>query len=172
MEAHEKKIDKIFSELGNVSLYRPPIDDMGFTTLGIEGPHLHHFTFFARVKQMSLLNHFDCSSRYYNFAIKIMISPPESYNTYEKLTLPFDADTWMYLLITFGVAFLSIFFMNFLPKMVRNIIYGENVSMPSFNVIGTFFGIGQTRLPNNNFARIVLMSFIIFCLIFRTAYQG
>jgi hypothetical protein len=28
------------------------------------------------------------------------------------------------------------------------------------------------RLPINNFGRIVLLTFIIFCLIIRTAYQG
>jgi hypothetical protein len=28
------------------------------------------------------------------------------------------------------------------------------------------------RLPVNNFARIILMIFIVFCLVIRTAYQG
>jgi hypothetical protein len=28
------------------------------------------------------------------------------------------------------------------------------------------------RLPDNNFGRIILMNFILFCLIIRTGYQG
>jgi hypothetical protein len=39
-------------------------------------------------------------------------------------------------------------------------------------ISGTFFGIGQMRLPINNFGRIILMVFILFCLIIRTAYLG
>lgn len=34
------------------------------------------------------------------------------------------------------------------------------------------FGGGQQVLPNRNFARFLLMNFILFCLIMRTAYQG
>jgi hypothetical protein len=51
-------------------------------------------------------------------------------------------------------------------------VFGEGVRMPSYNVAGTFFGIGQMRLPTANFPRFILMLFILFCLIFRTAYQG
>jgi hypothetical protein len=32
--------------------------------------------------------------------------------------------------------------------------------------------VGQQKLPLNNFARIILMVFIMFCLVIRTAYQG
>lgn len=51
-------------------------------------------------------------------------------------------------------------------------IYGANIRMPAMNVIGTFFGIGQVQLPVANFPRLILMYFILFCLIIRTAYQG
>lgn len=35
-----------------------------------------------------------------------------------------------------------------------------------------FFGIGMTQLPGRNFARFLLMLYILFCLVIRTAYQG
>ena len=101
-----------------------------------------------------------------------MYSPPELYTNYEKMVLPFDVATWMYLGITFGVTFAVIFVIKLLPKVFKETCFGQNENSPAFNVIRTFFGISLTKLPKNNFARIILMSFIIFCLIFRTAYQG
>jgi hypothetical protein len=100
------------------------------------------------------------------------ITPSEAYNSYEKMILPFDEMTWTYLIITFSCAFLFIFFMNYASKNIRSLIYGEDVNTPAFNVVAIFFGIGQTRLPLENFSRIILIIFIIFCLIIRTAYQG
>ena len=44
--------------------------------------------------------------------------------------------------------------------------------MPAFNIVGTFFGISQIRLPNSNFPRMILAFFVYFCLVIRTAYQG
>lgn len=102
----------------------------------------------------------------------VIIPPTASYNSYEKMLLPFDKTTWNFLLMTFGFAFVVIFVINMLPRWIQDIVYGHMVKLPAFNVVGTFFGIGQTRLPENNFARIILMFFIIFCLIIRCAYQG
>jgi len=39
-------------------------------------------------------------------------------------------------------------------------------------LIATFFGISQRRVSARNFARFLLMLYIIWCLIIRTAYQG
>jgi hypothetical protein len=94
------------------------------------------------------------------------------YTQYEKLTLPFDFTTWILLWLTFAIAFIVIFIINMLPLEFQDVFYGEGVRMPAFNVVGTFFGIGQTRLPHSNFPRILLMLFIWFCLIFRTAHQS
>jgi hypothetical protein len=101
-----------------------------------------------------------------------VITPSEAYNSYEKLILPFDKDTWMYLIITFSSAFFLIFMMNFASQRAKGLVYGKNVNTPAFNVVSIFFGIGQTKLPNENFSRIILMFFIFFCLIVRTGYQG
>lgn len=101
-----------------------------------------------------------------------MISPPKKLTNWEKVLLPFDFDTWKFLMITFGVAFLLVFVINKMPNKVKDVVYGERVRMAAYNIVGTFFGIGQLQLPEGNFARILLMVFILFCLIIRTAYQG
>jgi hypothetical protein len=101
-----------------------------------------------------------------------LISQSEAYNSYEKLVMPFDAATWFLLILTFIIAFTVIFCAKKSSQAVRNRIYGRGVNTPAFNVVGTFFGIGQVRLPVESFPRFILMCFILFCLIFRTAYQG
>lgn len=71
------------------------------------------------------------------------LTPGEKYSSYEKMVLPFDIETWTYLGITFGVAFGVIFVIQFLPARVRQVIAGSLVQHPGYNVLGTFFGIGQ-----------------------------
>ncbi|KAG5670865.1 hypothetical protein PVAND_001098 [Polypedilum vanderplanki] len=115
---------------------------------------------------------FSYTTTYKTHTISLLVTDGEAYTNYEKLFLPFDELTWIFLLVTFILAFMLIFCINQMRKQIREIFFGKGVTMPSFNVVGTFFGIGQTRLPEANFSRFILMMFIIFCLIFRTAYQG
>jgi hypothetical protein len=51
------------------------------------------------------------------------VTPGESYTNYEKFYLPFDDDTWKYLIITFAVAFIFIFIINQLNLEVQ-VIFG------------------------------------------------
>ncbi|KAG5672233.1 hypothetical protein PVAND_002375 [Polypedilum vanderplanki] len=101
-----------------------------------------------------------------------VVSPGCSYTTYEKLFLPYDQTTWILLLITFIIAFCIITIVNMTSLKRRASIYGHQVQHPGLNIMGTFFGISQPKLPSNFFARFILMNFILFCLIIRNAYQG
>jgi hypothetical protein len=103
--------------------------------------------------------------------IFFFVTPGELYTSYEKVYLPFDYETWMYLCITFACAFAMIFIINRLNKNIQDIVYGENVQTPAFNIVSIFFGIGQVKLPTANFARILLVTFLYFCMIIRNAYQ-
>lgn len=87
---------------------------------------------------------------------KFIITPPESFTSYEKLVMPFDKTTWIVLLVTFLIAFFIILMVNRLPKK-RNVVYGVNVQMPGYNIVSVFFGIGQTQLPSTNFPRFILI---------------
>jgi len=51
-------------------------------------------------------------------------------------------------------------------------VIGRDVHAPTVNLFAAFFGLGQTRLPGRNFARFLLMLYILWCLIIRTGYQG
>jgi hypothetical protein len=101
-----------------------------------------------------------------------VVTPGESFSPYEKLLLPFDALTWSFLLSTLVIAFVVIFIVDLMPKVVQNILYGLGVSSPMLNVISTFFGIAQKKLPFSNFGRIILITFVMVCVVLRNGYQG
>lgn len=152
-DAIELKMLEVFSKHGNFTLERVE---------KIENSQFYYFTNDLCYCDMEFTQHSICA----------IVSPPELYTDYEKMILPFDRETWSYLIIVFCSAFIGIFLINKFPRRYQDVVYGRGVKMPSFNVLGTLFGIGQTKLPENHFGRIILMAFIIFCLIFRTAYQG
>ena len=109
----------------------------------------------------------------YSDSVVLVVTPGKPYTPWEKLYLPFDDETWMWLGIVFAVAFLAIFLINISrSSSLYDFVVGSNVTSPSLNVIGIFMGIGQILLPQRNVSRFFFMSFVLFCLIMRTAYQG
>ncbi|CAG9797953.1 unnamed protein product [Chironomus riparius] len=102
----------------------------------------------------------------------VLVTPGELFTPYEKLLLPFDFWTWIFVFITFSTTFVSIFCINHLPEKIKDVVYGNKVRTPVWNVVGLIFGIGQTRLPDKSFARFIFILFIWFCLIFQVCFQS
>ncbi|KAG5671335.1 hypothetical protein PVAND_001538 [Polypedilum vanderplanki] len=100
------------------------------------------------------------------------ISYNDLYTNYEKLTMPFDDLTWIFLLLTFGLTFATIFGLQFCPRWIRTIFFGKGINNPAYNALGIFYGISQLRLPRESFPRATLVIFIWFCLIIRTCWQS
>lgn len=101
-----------------------------------------------------------------------LIPPGHPYTQLEKMFLMFDPDVWMWLGISLGLGLLAIQLLNFCSKRVQEVFYGEGVQTPTLNYFAVICGIGQIVLPHKDFARFILMLFIIFCLIFRTCHQS
>jgi hypothetical protein len=112
------------------------------------------------------------TTQFHEEKASFLLTQREPYSAYEKLLLPFDDTTWIFFIAVFLYSFLSIVVINLVSRNFQDMFYGENVKTPAFNVVGTFFGISQTTLPDANFPRILLMTFILYCLVLRTAYQG
>ena len=109
----------------------------------------------------------------YTFGNNYVAAPPgEDYNCYEKLLLPFDEGTWIMIVIVFVAATLIISVVNVTTQEIKDFIYGRNVNVPYLNVIAQFFGLSQTVLPKRNFARFLVLLYILYSLIIRTAWQG
>ena len=99
--------------------------------------------------------------------------PGEVYTSWEKLLLPFDWQTWICLGLIFAVAFLVILLIKVSKaSSMYDLVIGSNVTTPSLNVVAIFMGMSQVLRPQRNVARFMLMCFILFSLIMRTAYQG
>ena len=109
----------------------------------------------------------------YSTSDVFVVPPGESYTPWEKLFLPFDEPTWMWLGIVFAIAFLVILIVKISrSSSMYEFIVGSNVMTPTLNVVAIFMGIGQLFLPHRNIARMLFMVFVLFSLIMRTAYQG
>lgn len=100
------------------------------------------------------------------------VPPGAPYTQYQKLILPFDDDTWKWIAVTFLAAFIFILLLKLTRAEFRDLVVGRNVSTPALNVLMLFSGISQVTLPRRNFARYLVMMFILFSMIIRTAYQG
>jgi hypothetical protein len=103
----------------------------------------------------------------------LALTPTKLYTNWEKLFLPFDKLTWIFLILTLLGSFLMIFMINRMQQTIQEMINGPDSRISMFSLISIFFGIGQRQqVPVNNTGRIILMNFILFNLVIRTAYQG
>lgn len=100
------------------------------------------------------------------------IPPGELYTPFEKMFLPFQFEVWIGILVTLLIGFVAIQIINFTSIRVQSFVYGHNIQAPTVNLAATFLCGVQTKVPGRNFARFLLMNFIIWCLIIRTCYQS
>lgn len=73
------------------------------------------------------------------------------------------------MIFTLTAAFVSILIIN---KASRCKIFGFFLQTPILNIFRIYFGIPQIKLPSKHSSRIILVSFTLWCLVIRTAYQG
>jgi len=60
----------------------------------------------------------------------MLVTPAEKYTPYEKFLLPFDFMTWILVLTTFLVTFVSILCINHFSKSTQSLVYGHKVDTP------------------------------------------
>ena len=106
-------------------------------------------------------------------AAVIVVPLGAPYTPLEKLLLPFDELTWILILTFFGTAFATVALLRFkIMWSIKKRVVGPNVTTPGLNIFRILMGISTKILPKANIARFMMMNFILFCLIMRTAYQG
>jgi hypothetical protein len=114
----------------------------------------------------------DATIAYYFDSAALVIPPGSQYTSFERLIYPFDVVLWISLIIVYGIGILFIAIVKRMPSNTQNFIFGENVKSPFMNLWAAIIGTQQTHLPRHNFARFVLMIFLLFSLVIRTGYQG
>jgi hypothetical protein len=101
-----------------------------------------------------------------------LVTPNDFYTNYEKLCFPFEKYAWICFGVMFGLTFGAIVAVDKVQRRIQSAIFGLGIDSPVYNAVSIFFGISQTKLPDENFARILLTMFLFLCLIFRTCYQS
>lgn len=114
----------------------------------------------------------DSSISYFSFPAVFVISPGRTMSDFEKLAQPFSGIVWISLIITLAMAVVVILLVKLKLSQLRAIFFGTNTDNPLVNLVTVILGGSQTRLPDRNFSRFILMMFIIFCLVMRSAYVG
>jgi hypothetical protein len=62
--------------------------------------------------------------------------------------------------------------LNRQPRQIRDFVVGRNIKNPVLNLFNIAFGGALHKTPNRNFARFLLASYFLYCLILRSSYQG
>ncbi|KAG5684044.1 hypothetical protein PVAND_013296 [Polypedilum vanderplanki] len=112
-----------------------------------------------------------CSRPYYAVFMTVIV-PQIDLTSLEKFFIPFRLDLWVSLIIVLFLAVFVIAILKHKLKRFRNFIIGSNINDPFNELLTAFIGGSSHKLPRRNFARYLLMIFILFCLVMRSVYIG
>lgn len=118
------------------------------------------------------LNFFDSTNAYICDPIIFIIPPGRDLTPFEKLIYPFSVNVWILIVISFFIGFLVILILKRQSMKLQKFVFGMNVKNPYMNMFISFIGGTQKVLPRTNFARFLLMMFLMYSLVIRTLYQG
>lgn len=118
------------------------------------------------------LKFFDSTAAYIMARLAFIIPPGRELTSFEKLLFPFTMQLWTLISSVFLMGFLVILVVTFQKRQIREFVFGTGVNTPHMNMMIAFVGGTQHKLPKRNFARFLLMMFLIFSLIIRSLYQG
>ena len=109
---------------------------------------------------------------YYTSNLVWSVPPGRLFTSLEKLYKPFRIVLWSCILALFGLCFVFIRIFRAKSTSLQNFVFGKGNSSPCLNISNIFLGGSLHRLPVTNFARYILGTFMIYCLIIRSSYQG
>jgi hypothetical protein len=103
----------------------------------------------------------------------LLVPPGAPLNAFEKLFQPYEFEVWICLFVAFitGLVIVTLLTVKSDNKL-KLFVIGREIKMPVLNMIVAFVGGSQHVLPIKSAARILLMSFLLFCLIKRTLYTA
>lgn len=112
------------------------------------------------------------SESHYSVPLVIMVPLGKPFSPFEKLFNPLQFLVWIFLTLTISLGMVAIAIINCQNEKIRSFVLGPNVRTPYLNLFNILLNGIQHALPTRNFARTILMIFMMFCFILRTLYQG
>lgn len=126
----------------------------------------NYFLYASRLKFLS-------ASRAYNSNPLTLIVPPgKEFTSFEKLFKPFQSTVWMLLIGVVVIGMFIITLIKFQMPEIGHFVFGTGIRNHYFNILLIFVGGSQHIIPQRNFARSLLMMFLLFCFVQRNLYQG
>jgi hypothetical protein len=122
--------------------------------------------------KVNRLQFIDYTTPYISQQIAFVIPPGAELTSFEKFMRPLDIFTWILLIVFNAIGFLVIYFVSKMSTSCQNLVFGEGIRKPYMNMLVAIFGGSQHRTPRINFARSLLLMFLLFCLVMRTLYTG
>lgn len=120
----------------------------------------------------AMMMDFDQTMVYLTMPLVFLVPSGELYGFFEKILQPFEAVVWVFLLSTLLTALAVLFLLDWKLESIRPFFHEDGTGNPTMNFLAAILGLGQSNLPNRNSPRIILMTFLVFCLILRNVYQG
>ena len=114
----------------------------------------------------------DVSNPYFSTELVLVIPHGRPYTSFESLIMSFELTLWIFVAIVLFVALFTILLLKIRSKREQKFVFGSNVKHPIFNLVIVLLGVPQTKLPGRNFARFLLMNFVLFSFVIRSVYQG
>lgn len=113
------------------------------------------------------LIYLEASLTYYNSEIVFIVPPGRDRKSIEKLVQPFSKNFWILLAAFFLVTFIIIFIVK--PEHRSGMFLSRS---PYMTLISIAFGVSLSSFPRKSSSRLLLMSFVMFCLVLQAVYQG
>lgn len=114
----------------------------------------------------------DYSDPYFMMPVLVMIPFGLRFSAFEKLFIPFQWSVWIALLITIITGIVVILVVEYRLKFLRNFLIGSTVRSPMTEMFVHFIGNSSHILPALNFARFILMNFVMFSFVLRSLFQS
>lgn len=118
------------------------------------------------------MKYLSSTTAYTSFEFYFVVPPGRDLTSFEVLIYPLSLSLWIAVGMCFLVGIFVITFVKFYSERVQEIVFGRGVRYQYLNIFSGFLGGSQPVLPDQNFSRCLLMSFLMYSLVVRTVYQG
>lgn len=115
---------------------------------------------------------FDHTTSFYSSKMQFLATVEARLSPLGWIWVAFEVEVWIVIFLSLLIGFIVICSLKWRPRYQRDFIVGRNATTPMLNMITIICGNPLHRIPGRNFARTILIYFILFTFVLRTAYQG
>jgi ABC-type amino acid transport substrate-binding protein len=114
----------------------------------------------------------DFAQPYFFVPIVVIVPPGAPYSSLENLIRSFSPLLWVGFFTSTLIFILSIIFTDKSPQKIRKYFYDKNEKFDYNMIFIIIIGDGSSNLPRKSSTRLIVMSFILFCFVLRSAYTS